>query len=156
MPAGIPDSGEAPPNGAVRKELVALQLFLEEVLQVRNRGLLIILVEPARLPGLLPGLDDEGRATRGVLIGVGAPEPVGRRLEVEGEGGKGTGATEPDEAVPAPVELRLKPIRQPVADLAGGSVGSDDQIGSGKTAVGKVSDLPLPMNLDPQRLRPPG
>jgi hypothetical protein len=119
------------------------------VLQVSHRGLLVILIETARLPSLLPGLDDERRATRGILVGMGAPESGRRRLEVEGECGERTGAAEPDEAVAAPVEVRLEPIGQPVAYRAGGSVGGDDQIGGGKPAVGKVPDLPLPMNLDP-------
>src|SRR5712692_7799898 len=156
MPAGIPDGGEPPPDGAIGQERVTLQFLFEQMLQVRDRGPLVSLAETARLPGLLPGLDDEGRATRGILISMGAPEPDRRRLEVEGESGKGTGGAEPDEAVAAPVELRLELLGQPVADQAGGSVGDDDQIGGGKPAVGKVSNLPLPLNLDPQRLRPPG
>ena len=87
---------------------------------------------------------------------MGAPESRGRRLEVEGEGGEGTGGAEPDEAVAAPVELRLELIGQPIADQAGGAVGGDDQVGGGKAAVGEVADLLLPVQLDPERLRPPG
>ena len=52
--------------------------------------------------------------------------------------------------------LGLELIGQPVADRAGGPVGGDDQIGGGKAAVGEVPDLPLPLHLDPERLRPPG
>ena len=154
MPARIPHGGEPPPDGAVRLEPVALQFLLEQVLQVHHGGLLVVLVEPARLPGLLPRLDDEGRATRSILIGMGAPEPGRRRLEVEGESGEGAGGAEPDEAVAPPVEVGLELIGQPLADRAGRPVGGDDQIGGGKAAVGEVPDLALPLDFDPERLRP--
>src|SRR5215208_187357 len=113
MPAGVPDGGEAPPDRAVGYQRMALKLVLEQALQVRDRGLLVVLAEPARLPGLLSGLDDEGRSTGRVLVGVGAPEAGPRRLEVERERGEGAGAAEPDEAVPAPVEMGLELIGHP-------------------------------------------
>ena len=81
-----------------------------------------------------------------VLVRVGAPEAGGRRLEVEGEGGEGAGGAEPDEAVAAPVEPGLEPVGQPLADDAGGAVGGDDQVGSGKAELREVADLVLPLD----------
>jgi hypothetical protein len=127
---------------------VTLQLLLEQARQVCDGALLVVLVEAARLPGFLPGLDNERGAAGGVLVGMSAPQPGRRRLEVEGEGGERAGAAEPDEAVAAPVEVRLEPIGQPVADRAGDAVGGDDQIGGRQAAVGKVPDLGLPVKLD--------
>ena len=87
---------------------------------------------------------------------MGAPEPDRRGLEVEGERGEGPGGAEPDEAVPAPVELGLELVGQPLADRARDAVGGDDQVGGGKAAVGEVPDLALPLQLHAERLRPPG
>ncbi len=155
VPASIPHRGEAAPDGPVGEEGVALQLVLEEPLQVGDRALLVVLGEAAGLPGLLPGLDDEGRAARGVLVRMGPPQTGRRRLEVERERGKGAGGPEPDEAVAAPVEAGLELVREPVADQARRAVRGDHQIGLGKTAVGDLANLLLPMHLHSQRVCPP-
>ena len=127
---------------------MSLQLVLEDLLQVGDRGLLIVFMETARLPGLLLTLDDEGRVTRRVLIRVHPPQSRRRLLEVERERRERPSRAEPDETIAAPVEVRLELIRQPVADPARDPVGGDDQIGGAQPAIHELSNLLLPVNLD--------
>ncbi len=135
---------------------MSLQLVLEDLLQVGDCGLLVVLMETARLPGVLFTLDDEGRVAGRVLIRVHAPQSRRRLLEVERERRERHGRAEPDETVAAPIEVRLELIRQRVADPARDSVGSDDQIGCAQPAIHELSNLLLPVNLDAECLRPPG
>ncbi len=65
-------------------------------------------VEPGGAPGLLAGLDDEGRGVLVEAVGVRLePAPFGRD-EDEGEGVEQAVRAEPDELVAAPVDLGLE------------------------------------------------
>src|SRR5689334_20495020 len=83
-PVGISNGREAPPEGAIRDELVSFELLSEKTLAECDRVRLGRAVHSRGAPGRLGRFDDEGRRARLVLICVHAPESVRIMLEVEG------------------------------------------------------------------------
>ena len=89
-------------------------------------------LEPGTLKGFGIGLENPGRASRFILIGVRDERPPLRLLEDEGEGVERLGRTHPREFVGAQVDLRLEMFDVLVAETAVDAVGDHDEIGIGK------------------------
>ena len=113
-------TGGAPlqPRMGLRKGLY-LHAVIEDALAGGDDLLLLHVLEAPAIPGLGAAFDDEGRGVVVELVGVRLEPAVRRLLEGEGESLEFLVRAEPDEAVPAPVELRLELIGQLVADQAG-------------------------------------
>ena len=89
--------------------------------------------EPGALEGFGIGLENPGRASRLILIGVRDERAPLRLLEDEGEGVERLGRAHPRELVGAQVDLRLEMVDVLVAEAAVDAVGEHDQIGIGKS-----------------------
>ena len=151
-PRCILDRDEVAPHRAVLEQPMSLQLFLEQSLTERDGFVFARLVETRFAPRRLRRLDDEGRVSVLVLIGVHAPQAMLVALEVEREGGEGARRAEPHESVRALIHARLEVIGIGRADDAVEAIGGDDEIGVG---VGPgIDHLRADLEADPQRPAP--
>src|SRR5665213_2371027 len=112
----------------VALQMVAAQVAAEQLLAESDRLRGVISIESVRLPGLLAGLNDHGRQILAELIGVNLKPAVRGVFERECEGREGLRGSKPDEAALAPVDVRQKCFRVPVADAAVAAIRGDDQI----------------------------
>ena len=129
---------------------MAVQIFGEDPLAQGDRLGLVHPVEAEPGPGLRVHLDDEGREIVVEAIGV-RPDPARLGLlEGEGEGLEHLVRAEPEEFVPADLDVDAEMRLVAVADAAVGAVGGDDEIVAGPV-VEVGARLMLEMEADAER-----
>ena len=107
---------------------MAVQMPGEDLLAQRDRRGLVHRVEAQAVPGRRSHLDDEGREISVEAIGMG-PDPARLGfLEGEGEGVEHLAGAEPEELVPAHLDIDVEMLGMRVADAAVGAIGGDDEI----------------------------
>ena len=147
-PALAAHGGEGAPHGAVREQLVSLELLFEELAAVSDRVRLARALKTSRLEGLLAALDDPGRGLTVEGVGVDREQAVLVLLEDEGEGLEGLGRAEPAELALAPVCGGLEDVGVALTDRAVHPVGCDDEV---VVVVGlELIDLDSELQLDPE------
>ena len=143
--------GRAAQVRGVAQQRLAVQVSGEQVLADGDAGVPVRRVQSEAAPGRLRAFDDEGRGVRVEAVGVGPDPAVPGLFEDEGEGVEGAPGAEPDELVPAQVDLGREGRGVTLPDLAVDAVGGDDQIG---VIVGlQAVDLGLEAELDAERPR---
>ena len=133
----------------VRHQLVAVEVFGEQVLAEGDRFLGAHPAEAGLEPHVLRGFDDEGRGVAVELVGVRLEPAVVGLLEGEGEGVEQLARSKPDEPALADLDVGLEGSGVFVADEAVDAVGGDDQIGVESLFV---AHLLLEHELDAERL----
>src|SRR3569833_4674267 len=108
---GVP--GKVQPCGATEVRGVALkampvQVAAEEPLAESDRLPGVIPIQTVSQPGLLPGLDDDGREVLAELVGMDLEPAVLRTLKREGKGREGLGRSQPDKPAFPLVEIGLE------------------------------------------------
>src|SRR2546425_12263486 len=122
--------------------MVAPELRGEQALRERDRLILVRLVEPRAPPRRLRRLEDERGHRRVVPVRVDPPEAVVLLLEDERERGVRKRGAEPDELVPAPVDVWPEVLGVAAPHDAVDAVGGEHEVGVRPGA--EVADLGLP------------
>src|SRR5882724_3764119 len=117
-----------------------------------GRLLLVQALQPGTLEGLRIGLEDPGRASHLILIGVGDERAPLGFLENEGEGIERPGRTHPGEHIGPKIHLGLEVLDISVAEAAVDAVGQHHEIGIGK--AGLVLDVGFEHQGDAEFARP--
>src|SRR3569833_711297 len=138
------DSGKVQPCGAtevrgVALKAMAVQVAAEEPLAESDRLLGVIPIQTVSQPGLLPGLDDDGREVLAELVGMDLEPAVLRTLKSEGKGQEGLGSSQPDKPAFALVDIGLEHVYVAVTGAAVAPVRRDNEIGVRKGVI--VLDL---------------
>ena len=108
--------------------------------------------KPGALKGFRIGLEDPGRVSHFVLIGVGDERAPFGFLEDKGEGVERPGRAHPGEHVGADIHLGLEVLGISVAEAAVDAVGQYHEIGVGKARL--VVDVGLEHQRDAKLARP--
>src|SRR6266576_566993 len=116
------------------------------------RLLLVQAHQPGTLEGLRISLEDPGRASHLILIGVGDERAPLGFLENEGEGIERPGRAHPGEHIGTKIHLGLEVLDISVAEAAVDAVGQHHEIGIGK--AGLVLDVGFEHQGDAEFARP--
>src|SRR5215469_12410286 len=142
----IVDRTELSPERPVREQAVAVEMIREELLAIGDRVIFREAVHACAKPGLLIGLDDEGRALVGIGIDMHAERPVVRALQEEGEGVESLGRPEPREASGAALDESAEFWRQRFPVQAVHAIREHHQVAGLERR--EVADLSLEVEID--------
>ena len=140
-PSLAADHRKIAPHRTVGQQRVAFEEPAENLGHSIGRLLLAQALQPGALKGLRVGLEDPGRASDFVLIGMGDERAPLGLLENEGKGIERPGRAHPREHVGANIHFGLEVLDIFVAEAAVDAVGQHDEIGIGET--GFVVDVGL-------------
>ena len=123
----------------VGHELVAVEIFGEQLLARGDGFGLVHPVEAERAPGLFRTFDDEGRAVGREAVGVRPDPAVLGLLEREGEGVEHFRRAEPHELVGADVDVDSERVGVRIAEARVGAVRGDDEIVVAPLRIGGIA-----------------